>query len=147
MTLRLPLTLAIIEGLLVEVGSESLVIPLSMVEECVETKKQSLKSSNRGQLIRVRDSLIPCMPLQNWVGQQGQMPDDIQVIIVNIDGEQYGLIVNDVIGQQQIVIKSLGNIYNSIEGVSGATILGDGSVALILDLQQIVQLFELPLSV
>ncbi|WP_019026929.1 chemotaxis protein CheA [Colwellia piezophila] len=141
-TLQLPLTLAIIEGLLVSVGSESLVIPLSMVVECVETKKSKLQSSKRGQLIRVRDTLIPCLPLQNWVGEQSTMPEDIQVIIVNIDDERYGLIINDVIGQQQIVIKSLGDIYKTIAGVSGATILGDGSVALILDLPQIVQLFE-----
>ncbi|PCK07543.1 MAG: hypothetical protein COA42_13645 [Alteromonadaceae bacterium] len=74
------------------------------------------------------------------------MPDEIQIIIVSLDGEQYGLIVDDVVGQQQIVIKNLGSIYKAVEGVSGATILGDGSVALIIDLQQIVQLFELPLS-
>ncbi|NQZ21867.1 MAG: chemotaxis protein CheA [Colwellia sp.] len=141
-TLQLPLTLAIIEGLLVEVGNESLVIPLAMVVECVETKKSQLESSRKGQLIRVRNSLIPCLPLQNWLGNQTHIPENIQIIIVNIDDEQYGLIVNDVIGQQQIVIKSLGSIYQSIEGVSGATILGDGAVALILDLPQIVKLFQ-----
>ena len=143
-TLQLPLTLAIIEGLLVRVGSEVLVIPLSLIKECVETKKTTLNSSRRGLLIRVRDTLIPCLPLQNWVGSQGEMPDDIQVVIVNVEGEKYGLIVDDVIGQQQIVIKSLGSVYKGIKGVSGATILGNGSVALIVDLQQVVQLYEVP---
>ncbi len=141
-TLQLPLTLAIIDGLLVKVGSESLVIPLAMIVECVETKKESLSSSKGGQMIRVRDSLIPCIPLQNWVGNQPDLSEEVQIIIVSIDDQQYGLIVNDVVGQQQIVIKSLGNVYKTIEGVSGATILGDGSVALILDVPQLISLFN-----
>ncbi len=143
-TLKLPLTLAIIEGLVVDVGSETLVIPLTMVEECIETQHTALRSSSSGYLVRVRDSLIPCLSLANWLGNNCPIPDLVQIIIVNIDGEKYGLIVDDVIGQQQIVIKSLGSIYQSIEGISGATILGDGSVAIILDLQQIVQLLNGP---
>lgn len=143
-TLKLPLTLAIIEGLVVDVGSETLVIPLTLIEECVETKFVSLKSSKSGYLVRVRDSLIPCLSLNQWLGNNTPPPDLVQIIIVNVDGEQYGLIVDDVIGQQQIVIKSLGSIYQSIEGITGATILGDGSVAIILDLQQIVQLLDVP---
>lgn len=142
-TLRLPLTLAIIEGLLVKVGQESLVIPLTMVEECVETQKNAFKSSQQGFVLRVRKSLIPCISLGQWLGNNSELPDLVQVIIVKIDGEQYGLIVDDVIGQQQTVIKSLGSIYQSIKGVSGATILGDGSVAVIIDLQQVVQLYAL----
>lgn len=143
-TLRLPLTLAIIEGLVVEVGSETLVIPLNLVLECVEIKKSALKSSKNGFLIQVRDTLIPCLSLHNWLGNNNEIPELVQVIIVNVEGEQFGLIVDDVIGQQQIVIKSLGGIYSSIDGISGATILGDGAVAIILDLSQIVQLLDVP---
>ncbi len=143
-TLKLPLTLAIIEGLVVNAGSETLVIPLTLIEECVETKYSSLKSSQSGYLVRVRDSLIPCLSLNRWLGNNSPSRELVQIIIVNVDGEQYGLIVDDVISQQQIVIKSLGSIYQSIEGISGATILGDGSVAIILDLQQIVLLLDAP---
>ncbi|ARN74659.1 chemotaxis protein CheA [Oceanicoccus sagamiensis] len=141
-TLRLPLTLAIIDGLLVRVGAEILVVPLAMVEECVETTRGALKYSAQGQLIRVRDTLVPCLPLQNWAGSAARVNDDIQIVIVSVEGQCYGLIVDDVVGQEQIVIKSLGRIYQAIEGVSGATILGDGAVALILDLVKIVQLFD-----
>jgi two-component system chemotaxis sensor kinase CheA len=142
-TLRLPLKLAIIDGLLVRVGSESLVLPLSAVEECVETTRSALRYSRRGQVIPVRDTLVPCLPLQNWVGQPSLVEDAaIQIVIVSLEGQRYGLMVDDVIGQEQIVIKSLGCVYQSIEGVSGATILGSGGVALILDLPKIIQLFE-----
>ncbi|MCP4320617.1 MAG: chemotaxis protein CheA, partial [Alteromonadales bacterium] len=142
-TLRLPLTLAIIEGLLLKVGTESIVVPLTMVEECVEAQKTTLKSSKQGFVLRVRESLIPCISLSQWLGNSNELPDLLHVIIVNIDGDKYGLLVDDVIGQQQTVIKSLGSIYQSIKGVSGATILGDGSVAVILDLPQVVQLYDL----
>ena len=141
-TLKLPLTLAIIEGLVVEAGKETLVIPLTYIEECLETKYSTLKSSKNGYLVRVRNSLIPCFSLNNWLGNNAVVQGLVQVIIVNVDGEQYGLIVDEVIGQQQIVIKSLGSIYQSIRGISGATILGSGSVAIILDLQQIVEFLD-----
>jgi len=143
-TLRLPLTLAIIEGLLLKVGTESIVIPLTMVEECIEANKSTLKASKQSFVLRVRESLIPCISLSQWLGNNNELPDLLHVIIVNIDGDKYGLLVDDVIGQQQTVIKSLGSIYQSIKGVSGATILGDGSVAVILDLQQVVQFYGLP---
>ncbi len=135
-TIRLPLTLAIIEGLLVRVGEEQYVLPLSLVEECVELTREE---SRRGRRVApVRGHLVPYVRLREWFRLRGPAPEIEQIVVVNLDGGRYGLVVDHVVGQHQTVIKSLGRLYRGVEGLSGATILGDGRVALILDAQKIL---------
>ncbi|HKZ18400.1 MAG TPA: chemotaxis protein CheA, partial [Geobacteraceae bacterium] len=138
-TIRLPLTLAIIESLLVKIGDESFVIPLSFVEECIELTREDRDRSHGKKLANVRGHLVPYVPLQERFALPGEAPDIQQVVITSVYGERVGLLVNTVVGEHQTVIKSLGRAYRNVRGVSGATILGDGTVALILDIPQLVK--------
>jgi len=137
-TMKLPLTLAIIESLMVKIGQEYFVMPLSLVEECVELTQTDIEQAHGRNLADVRGSLIPYIPLRERF-QLGERNLGIQhVVVTEIAGERIGLLVDSVIGEHQTVIKSLGKMYHDVRGISGATILGDGSVALILDVPQLV---------
>ncbi|CAN2046691.1 two-component system, chemotaxis family, sensor kinase CheA [Candidatus Magnetomoraceae bacterium gMMP-1] len=141
-TLKLPLTLAIIDGLLVKIGREFYVVPLSAVEECVElTREDSVKAQNRN-MMNLRGEIVPYLSLRELFVVDDEPPEIEQVVVAEVKGERVCFGVDHVIGQHQTVIKALGKIYKDIEGVSGATILGDGTVALILDVTQIVQSVE-----
>src|SRR6185369_2907523 len=142
-TLRIPLTLAIIESLLVRVGNESYVLPLSLVEECIELSRADVARSNGRQLVNVRGTIVPYIPLRQRFGVVDQAPDREQVVITEVEGKRVGLVVDQVIGEHQTVIKSLGRVFRDVAGLSGATILGDGAVALILDVPQIIHAAEL----
>ena len=137
-TLRLPLTLAIIDGLLVRVGNGNFVIPLASVEECVELSDEEANHDRQRSIMTIRDELVPFLKLGNIFGFAG---DDLvtRVVIVNADGRRVGLMVDDVIGQHQTVIKSLSGFHRNVEGLAGCTILGDGSVALIIDAAALVK--------
>lgn len=138
--LRIPLTLAIIESLLVELGDEHFVLPLSAVEECIELTNQEIEKAHGGHLVQVRGELIPYIPLRQTFSIEGSLPAIQQVVITNIDGQRLGFVVDAVVGEHQTVIKSLGPVYRDVPiSVSGATILGDGSVALILDIAKLMQ--------
>lgn len=133
-TLKIPLTLAIIESLLVRIDSSYFVIPLSCVEECVELTSEDIKNAHGRHLANVRGNLIPYIPLRKQFEIQSKSPDIEQIVITNINGGKVGFVVDSVIGEHQTVIKTLGKMYRDIKGISGATILGDGTVALILDM-------------
>jgi two-component system chemotaxis sensor kinase CheA len=137
-TLRIPLTLAIIDGLLVRVAGGRYVIPLAAVEECVElSPEQDLRSSGR-QLITLRGQLTPFIRLRELFAT-GAAPDPHQkVVIVATGQERVGLVVDQILGDHQTVIKSLSPLHVDVETFSGATILGDGGVALILDVPHLV---------
>jgi len=132
-TVELPLTLAIIEGLLVKVGEDCFVLPLSLVEECIELTSIDVEQCNGNRLIEVRGELLPYVRLREWFGQEGTPPPIEQIVIIGMGNSRFGFTVDEVIGQHQTVIKGLGKLYEGVEGLSGATILGDGTVALILD--------------
>ncbi|WP_045220225.1 chemotaxis protein CheA [Desulfonatronum thioautotrophicum] len=136
--IKLPLTLAIIDGLQVEVAKEQFVIPLSAVEECVELDRFGSNFGENGAMLNLRGEAVPFIRLRNWFDQDGELPDIEQVVIVTIQEQRIGLAVDKVIGQHQTVIKSLGRVYRELEGISGATINGDGTMALILDVQALV---------
>jgi two-component system, chemotaxis family, sensor kinase CheA len=139
-TLKLPLTLAIIEGLLVKTGDEFFVIPLSSVEECIElTRLERAKAHNR-HLVNVRGSLIPYISLREQFYIGGDRPDIEQIVIAGLEDHRVGIAVDVVVGEFQTVIKSLGRFYRDAHGVSGATILGDGQVALILDIARLMSI-------
>jgi len=144
-TLKIPLTLAIIEGLLVEVSGEHLVFPLSAVDECLEySVKERAQEASIGakRLVEVRGSLLPFISLRSLFSITTARPAIEQVIIGQVDDKRVGFLVDRVVGSHQTVIKNLGSLYRKIDGFSGATILGDGTMALILDLGRLVQRAE-----
>lgn len=140
--LKLPLTLAIIDGLLIKLGDDHFVIPLSFVNECVEIIDRKNQEINGRHVLNVRGELIPYIPLRDHFNINSGLPKIEQIVIIKEDNTKIGFVVDHVVGENQTVIKSLGNFYKDVEGVSGATILGDGTVALILDIPKLVQLAE-----
>ncbi len=132
--------LAIIEGLLVRVGVGRYVIPLGAVEECLELSlEEDLRSRGRS-LITLRDRLVPYIRLRELFGT-GTRPDTYQKIVVIATGaERVGLVVDQIVGNHQTVIKSMSSLHRGVATFAGATILGDGGVALILDVAQLVAL-------
>lgn len=141
-TLKLPLTLAIIEGLLVKIGAESFVMPLALVEECVELTRKDVQKANGRDLAQVRGKVVPYIRLREQFMITGERPAIEQIVIVSLEGQRAGFVVDRVIGGHQTVIKSLGSMYKDIDGISGATILGDGTVALILDASRLIHQAE-----
>ena len=138
-TIRLPLTLAIIEGLQVEVAEAFFVIPLSLVEECVELHSKDIDPMRKQQIIHLRGELVPYIHLRRWFEMEGLAPDIEQIVITGVEGKRIGIVVDRVVGEHQTVIKSLGRVYRDVEGISGATIKGDGTLALILDVPRLVR--------
>jgi two-component system chemotaxis sensor kinase CheA len=137
-TLRLPLTLAIIDGLLVRVGQGRYVIPLSAVEECVELTAEEAGRATGCNFLNIRDELVPFLRLREMFNTLGE-PDRYQkVVVVSSNDSRVGLVVDQVIGDHQTVIKSLSKLHAGIGTFSGATILGDGTVALILEIANLV---------
>ena len=141
-TLRIPLTLAIIECLLVRIGPDFFLMPLSLVEECVELTREDVRNSHGRNLANVRGAIVPYIPLREQFEIKGPRPDIEQIVITRINGAKVGFVVDGVVGEHQTVIKSLGRMYRDVRGISGATILGDGTVALILDMGVLLQAAE-----
>lgn len=133
-TLKLPLTLAIIEGLLVDIGRQYFILPLSLVKECVELTREHRDQAHGQQIANVRGEIVPYIRIRDKFSIAGDLPDIEQIVIADIQRTRIGFVVDSVIGEHQTVIKSLGRIYKNVRGVSGSTILGDGTVALIMDL-------------
>ncbi|MBA15468.1 MAG: chemotaxis protein CheA [Sphingomonas sp.] len=141
-TLRLPLTLAIVEGMLVRVGDGRYAIPLSAVEECLELPASEVSGGSGRNFLDVRGTLVPYLRLRDLFGTDA--PPDLhqKVVIVGSGDQRVGLVVDQIIGNAQTVIKSLSRLHAGIGTFSGATILGDGEVALILDVAQLVSSAE-----
>jgi len=140
--IRLPLTLAIIEGLQVDIAGDKFIFPLSLVEECVELNQEDANSVKGRDIANVRGDLIPYINLREWFNSGIDGAEIQQIVITNRDGNRVGFVVDYVVGEHQTVIKSLGKVYRQADGISGATILGDGTVALILDLPAIIRKIE-----
>ncbi|GMG83748.1 chemotaxis protein CheA [Paralimibaculum aggregatum] len=133
-TLKLPLTLAIIEGLLVRVAGAAYVLPLANVEECVELTEAETRRESGRAILTIRDELVPFLDLKTVFGFAGRAEDrGERIVIVGVEGRRVGLVVDDIVGQHQTVIKSLSPYHRDIAGLAGGTILGDGAVALIID--------------
>ncbi|MBF0501733.1 MAG: chemotaxis protein CheA [Candidatus Riflebacteria bacterium] len=141
-TLKLPLTLAIIDGLLVRISDRSYVLPLSVVRECVELKPEDVARGHGKHVAIVRGEMVPYVRLRERFGIGGPRPNIEQIVITEVEGLRVGFVVDHVIGEHQTVIKTLGSFYKDVEGLSGATILGDGSVALIMDIGKLIQSAE-----
>lgn len=138
-SLRIPLTLAIIDGLLVRVGAGRYVVPLAAVEECVELSvEQDTRSAGRS-LISLRDEFVPFVRLRELFRTADDPGPHQKVVVVSTGEARVGLVVDQIIGDHQTVIKSLSKLHADVETFSGATILGDGGVALILDVPHLVE--------
>ncbi|MBN2106478.1 MAG: chemotaxis protein CheA [Deltaproteobacteria bacterium] len=142
-TLRLPLTLAIIDGMLVRIGSERYIIPTLSIVEAVRPEHDSITSLvNRGEMITIRDNIIPLFRLGTLfsIADARQDPAEGIVIVVEDSGKMAGILVDELLGQQSIVIKSMGATMKGLPGVSGGSILSDGRVGIIIDVAGIVKL-------
>ncbi|KHK04366.1 chemotaxis protein CheA [Desulfovibrio sp. TomC] len=134
---RLPLTLAIIDGLQVQVAGEYYVVPLALVEECVEIARQD--NGTERHIVNMRGEVVPVMRLRDLFNFDGDAPAIEPIVVAKVDGERIGIAVDRVVGEHQTVIKSLGRLYRDVKEFSGATIRGDGSMALIVDVPSLVR--------
>jgi two-component system chemotaxis sensor kinase CheA len=138
-TLRLPLTLAIIDGLLVRIGDMHFILPLASSLECVELTAQDIERAHGNHIAIVRGETIPYIRLSEHLRLGTPRPEREQIMVMETEQGHYGLVVDEVLGNHQTVIKNLGRLYRHVQRVSGATILGNGTVALILDPQRLIQ--------
>lgn len=138
--IRLPLTLAIIQALMVELGTEKYAIPLGNIQTIEDVALEDVKHVQTKEVISLRGSVIPLIRLDQLldVEETGEEPESLTVVIVKKGDKQAGLVVDNLIGQQEIVIKSIGNYINCSKMIGGATILGDGEIALILEVNTLV---------
>ncbi|UTW48935.1 chemotaxis protein CheA [Bacterioplanoides sp. SCSIO 12839] len=139
-TIRLPLTLAILDGQLVKVADETYIFPLVSIVESIQLEKKSLNNiTGSQQVMQLRDEYIPIVRLDEVfnLSRRSEDSDEEMLVVVESDNEKIGLVVDDLLGQQQVVIKSLEQNYQRVDGISGATILGDGTVALIIDISSV----------
>jgi two-component system chemotaxis sensor kinase CheA len=136
-TVKLPLTLAIIQSLLIGNRNEVYAFPLANVLETIQATSQDIKTVKNSEVMVVRGQVLPLVRLRHLFYDEADQDDnqEVYVVIVSVDGEKTGIIVDDLIGEQEIVIKGLGEYLGKIPGFAGATILGDGKVALIIDVR------------
>ncbi len=139
--IKLPLTLAIIQGLLVKVQDETYALPLSSVVEVVAIESGSVKSVNKQEVIRIRQEVLPIVRMDKTLKTKTitKELDSRYVVNVGLGMKRIGLVVDELLGQQEIVIKSLGEYLGNIRGIAGSTILGDGSVIMIIDVAELVE--------
>lgn len=141
--IKLPLTLAIIDGMMVRVGDEVITLPLLSILESIRPKAEEIKTvEGKGELISVRDEFLPLVRLHEVFDLPTESTDPTRALVVIIESvaKRFGVLVDDILGEQQAVIKSLEQNYQKVEGIAGATILGDGAVSLILDIHGLEKL-------
>jgi two-component system chemotaxis sensor kinase CheA len=138
MRIRLPLTLAIIDGFLVGVGGSAYVVPLDMVVECIELPARKTGDGNNNYL-NLRGEVLPYLRLRDLFEVEGDEVRRENIVVVQYAGQKAGLVVDNLLGEFQTVIKPLGKVFGRVRGLGGFTILGSGSVALILDVPSLMQ--------
>jgi two-component system chemotaxis sensor kinase CheA len=146
MTIRLPLTLAILDGLSIAVGEQIYIVPLGFISESLQPKSSDIKEiSGQGEVVQVRGEYLPLIALHKLFNIQPKITNPAEGILVLLEaeGKKIALFVDELVGQHQVVIKSLETNYRKVPGVSGATIMGDGRVAMIIDVGALVKLAQL----
>jgi two-component system chemotaxis sensor kinase CheA len=139
-TIKLPLTVAIIQALLVEVGNATFAVPLASVVEAVKVTKDDIKSVNGQAVLNLRERILPLLDLaQTFQIPNERTNDECYVVVVAIGAQRFGVVVDRLRAQEEVVIKSLGDFLANVQGVAGATITGDGKVVLILDMSDLVK--------
>jgi len=143
-TISLPLTLAILDGLSVAVGDEKFIIPLNSIIESLQPAAENLKTANGKDLVHVRGDYIPIIPLFQLFNLNPRVTEAEKgiLILIDVEGEKAAVLVDALLDEHQVVIKSIETNYRKVEGAAGATILGDGRVALILDVGSLVQMHK-----
>ena len=142
-TIKLPLTLAILDGLLLKVGSQTYVLPLISILESIRPKAEQLSTvAGSGEVVAVRGEPLPLLRLHRLFGVPDAVTDPTVGLLVVVEnhGKRLAFLVDELLGQQQVVVKSLEANFRKVEGAAGATILGDGRAALILDVAGLAQL-------
>jgi len=143
-SIRLPLTLAIIDGFLVGVGKSSFVIPLDLVVECIELSDEDRRAASERNYLSLRGRVLPYLRLREMFDVKSSPVRRENVVVVQYGGARAGLVVDSLQGEFQTVIKPLGRIFSHINGIGGSTILGSGEVALILDVPRLIKLVSTP---
>ncbi len=139
--IKLPLTLAIIQGLLVEIVGETIVVPLNSVIEVITVTEEDIYPVNKTECIRLRDRVIPLVNIEQLLYHTDTLPvkkESQYIVIIGLAEKRYGIRVDRLIGQKEIVIKSLGKYLGNIEGIAGSTIMGDGKVVMIADISELI---------
>jgi two-component system chemotaxis sensor kinase CheA len=140
--IRLPLTLAILDGQLVRVGREVYIISLLAIVETIQVTKDRVNTLvGRTEVFRLRDEYLPVVKLCDQFGVEpdSRSAEDGLLVVVEAEGKRAGVLVDDLLAQQQVVIKSLESNFKAVSGIAGATILGDGQVALIIDVPGLIR--------
>lgn len=141
-SISLPLTLAILDGMSIKVGEEIYILPLGYVVESLQPAPVNIKEiSGQGRVVKVRGDYLPLIPLYQMFGIEPHFTDPSQgiVVILESEGRKAALLVDELVGQQQVVVKNLESNYRKVAGISGATILGDGGVSLIIDVAALLR--------
>ena len=149
-TLKLPLTLAIIEGMTVRVGKETYIVPLLSILESIQPKAGAMKTVvGKGELINVRETYLPMIRMYEVFALSPEYTDPTKAIllILETEGERVAVMVDEILGQQQVVIKSMEQNFRKVDGIAGATILGDGTVGFILDIRGLLEIARRGVSV
>ena len=144
-TIRLPLTLAILDGQLVGIGDETYILPVISIIESLQVKPECINAvAGNAEVYRLRDEYIPIVRLYHIFGivPKSEVLNEGLLVVVEAEGKKIAIYVDDLLGQQQVVIKSLKTNFKKVEGLSGATILGDGTVALIIDIAELIDLYQ-----
>ncbi|MDA7818190.1 chemotaxis protein CheA [Sulfurimonas sp.] len=138
-TIKLPLTLAIIDGFLIQVGKTKYIIPLEMIQECIELNAAYKEKMNGNQFINLRDNILPLLDVRSHYNEEESDSTRENVVVVQYGDYQMGILVDELFGEFQTVIKPLGDIFSNVPGISGGTILGTGDIGLIFDIPKLME--------
>ena len=138
-TVRLPLTLAIIDGFLIQSGMTKYIIPLEMIQECIELSKEYKEKMHGNEFINLRDSILPLLSIREYFNEEESQADRDNIVVVRYGEYKIGLQVDELYGEFQTVIKPLGEVFENVAGISGGTILGSGEIALIFDIPKLME--------
>jgi len=138
-TIRLPLTLAIIDGFLIQSGNTKYIIPLEMIQECIELDAQYKKQMDGNEFINLRDSMLPLLDVRTYFDEQARQSERENIVVVRYGDYKIGMMVDELFGEFQTVIKPLGAVFSNVPGISGGTILGSGEIALIFDIPKLME--------
>lgn len=145
-TLKVPLTLSIVDGLLVTLGDKLFILPLTSIARIKDIEYQYLKDTKRN-IVTIDDKQVPFYFLREELGIEGEYPEELKFIMIKYENSRVGLVFDKIVGEYQAVLKPLGKLYRKHEIISGASILGDGSVALVLDTNKLIQRFANEISI
>ena len=138
-TIRLPLTLAIIDGFLIQSGNTKYIIPLEMIQECIELDAHYRKEMDGNEFINLRDSMLPLLDVRTYFSEEKSQSVRENIVVVRYGDYKIGMMVDELFGEFQTVIKPLGEVFSKVPGISGGTILGSGEIALIFDIPKLME--------